>query len=167
MVRLSDHQGRPEHDVVLQDWIDRHMHGMAVDDHPGGRIFTYDVEQENINRNVVTKDGRVIGEMDNDEMKAVQAAREELRKIGQEVNDYRDELRYEAVRCHQKHGQPSLPGKPCIDYQAESKRIGRKDVPKESRQHLCLYCPYESSVTVTKRARRGDYAEGAGQRRRR
>lgn len=167
MSKLPDFTGRTEHDASLQDWIDRHMHGFTEDEHPGGQLFTYDVQQSDIDRRVVTEDGRFIGEASADEMEAVQAARSELRKIGKEVDEYRDELRIDATMCHRKHGQPSFPGKPCIDYRSEKKLIGRRNLPKDALMYVCTMCPYQVSVTVEIRRRRGDYAESAGLRRRR
>lgn len=135
----------PEHDYLLQDWIDRHMHGRHIDDHKGGRIFP-----------VVTGDVEESEAMDAIERKAVEEVRAELAKVNAEVFNYRDELREEAVKCHRKHGQPSAPGKMCIDYKSDSKRIGSKATHNEL-AYLCTYCPYTSSVTVEVRRRRGDY----------
>lgn len=153
--KLPDYEGNPDHDSALQDWIDRHMHGLHIDTHPGGRLYQMDDEQEGITRTVSTRGG--VETLSAMEAAAVQEVRAELAKVGIEMNDYRNELRIDAVKCHQKHGQPSHPGKLCIDYQSDSKRLGRKDTPKDKRIYLCTFCPYESSVTVTKRANRGDY----------
>lgn len=83
------------------------------------------------------------------------------------VQDYRDQIGEDAVRCHKQHGQPEWPGKPCIDYKSDVKRLGlglgkklsismaRRD--PQNLQYLCTYCPYDSTVTTQKRWDRGDY----------
>lgn len=146
--KIDDYTGtRPEYDGLLQDWIDRHMHGLTLDDHPGGRVWAFEVGQ-GVEQSPL---------MDMIERKAVEEVRADLAKVNQEVFEMRDEVKQDAVACHLRHGQPSWPGKPCIDYQAGAKILGRRNAPKEHRVYLCTFCPYESSVTVAKRAKRGDY----------
>ena len=138
---------RTDDDVLLQEWIDRHMHGMSLDDHPGGRVFPLGES------NVDTSEAPW-ADLDRE----VEVVKAKLARQQQEVFALRDELRDDAVVCHRKHHQPELPGKPCRDYHHESKRLGRKDQAPSDLLYLCTYCPYESSVTVAKRALRGDYA---------
>lgn len=81
------------------------------------------------------------------------------------VQEYRDQIGDDAVKCHQLHGQPAWPGSPCIDYKTDAKRLGfglgkksimlRRD--PQRLQYLCTYCPYESTVSTQKRWDRGDY----------
>lgn len=137
----------PDDDYLLQDWIDRHMHGKHIDDHKGGRVFNVDTEQQGLEESKA---------MDAIERKAVEEVRAELAKVNAEVFNYRDELREEATKCHRRHGQPHAPGKMCIDYRSDSKRLGSKKTFNEL-AYLCTYCPYTSSITVEVRRRRGDY----------
>lgn len=155
-----------DHDVLLANWIERHMHGRDVDDHPGGRIFPFDDSRENVSREMRSMAGtslKATGVVHDAlglkalEMEAVQQVKKVLSDQQMEVNEYRDQLREDAGKCFIKHSNPEWPGKPCLDYQARDKRLGRKDTPKQHQQFLCTYCPYESSVTVGKRHKRGDY----------
>src|SRR4029077_13714971 len=49
ITKLSDFEGgNPDHDVVLQDWIDRHLHAVPVDEipgplHPGAKVAVVDM----------------------------------------------------------------------------------------------------------------------------
>lgn len=177
--KLDDYKGsNPDNDSVLQDWIQRHLHGFHPDDtggdvrdggqgrHPGGRVFVVDVKQAGLDKFVRTRINPRTGrteqisepmELDKLEMQAVEEIRKDLLKVNQEVYDYRDELREDAVKCHQRHNQPEAPGRPCIDYRAPSKLLGRSGGPQSERQALCTYCPYTSSITVEVRHRRGMY----------
>src|SRR5512140_57806 len=127
--KVGDFGGtNPEHDGLLQDWIDRHMHGRTLDEHKGGRIFAYDFSAANIERRAYNPvSGFESEELSAMELAAVQEVRAELLKVNQEVFDFRDEVRMDATTCHIKHGQPSWPGKPCIDYHAGSKLLGRRN----------------------------------------
>lgn len=165
---FKDRDGKPgtnpDHDVVLQDWIDRHMHGLALDDHPGGRVFPFDDEQSHLSRAGVghrlPEDPRFTNvPADSIERHAIEQVREELAKNHIDMADYRDELKDDATKCHRSHGQPSYPGKPCIDYQAANKRLGSKRMPSTWQKWLCTYCPYETTVVTVKRWNRGDYRE--------
>jgi hypothetical protein len=83
------------------------------------------------------------------------------------ISEYKDTLMEDAGKCFRKHHSPEFPGKPCIDYKTDAKRIGAPSGNKRSialddkrgkLQFLCTYCPYESTVTTAKRIIRGDYA---------
>lgn len=148
-----------EHDVLLSNWIERHMHGREVDDHPGGRLFPFDDSRENVDTSLRLTDGATL-DIDGVaalEMQAVQEVKKKLQENQMEVLEYRDQLREDAGVCFNKHGNPEFPGKPCIDFECAEKRLGRKNTPKKFQQYLCTYCPYTSTVTVAKRHRRGDY----------
>ena len=80
----------------------------------------------------------------------------------------------DAMKCWNQHRNPELPGKPCIDYMSESKRIGRptaegKAVLKENVKlgktdpHLCQWCPYQTTVLTEMRARKGMYRDQSPQ----
>jgi hypothetical protein len=150
------HSEDPGYDPLLQDWIDRHAHGLNLDvepgstydAHPGGRLYQLDTG------NVTGANDEALSAI---ERRMVEEVRAEVAKANQEVYDLRDEVREDAVKCHLLHGQPSYPGSPCSDYQHSSKLIGRRNTPERFRQYTCTYCPYESTVTVAKRALRGDY----------
>jgi len=91
--------------------------------------------------------------------------RKELMANQIQVQEYRDQIGEDAVKCHRLHGQPELPGKPCIDYKSDAKRLGgglgRKSIllrrDPQRLNYLCTYCPYESTVVTQKRWERGDY----------
>lgn len=146
LTRVEPYEGPPEYDVHLQRWIDEHLHGMSVDDHPGGRVFIKDASQFDHE-----------GAGSAFEEQAVEEVRAELAKANQEVYAYRDAVKEDAVKCHRKHGQPHWPTKPCPDYRSDDKRIGRTNVPKDFQQYVCTYCPYNETVRVDARARAGWY----------
>lgn len=165
--RLNDFDGLDfndprshENDVLLSNWIERHMHGKHVDDHPGGRIFPFDDSRENVSREMLIGEGgsahSALG-LEALESQAVEQVKKLLADQQMEVMEYRDQLRDDAAKCFNRHGNPEWPGKPCLDYQAKDKRLGRSNIDKKFQQYLCTYCAYQSSVTVEIRARRGDY----------
>lgn len=167
--KLPDYKGsNPDNDAVLADWIERHLHGFHHMDtgpdpelredgrrHPGGRVFVSETPSQ---FDPTTPYGE--GSFESDMVEEIRA---ELQQMGLQMQDYRDELREDAVKCHHKHGQPDLNnGKPCIDYRASSKKIGSRYAHMSLNgardlAYLCTHCPYESSVTVAIRSRRGDY----------
>jgi hypothetical protein len=147
-----------EHDVLLSNWIDRHLHGKTVDEHPGGRMFSFDDSRAGIDTDIARGPGGTTHiDFDIFTEQAVQQVKKELQNNQMEVMGYRDQLREDAGNCFIRHGNPEYPGKPCIDFEAADKRLGRKNTPKKFQQYLCTYCAYTSSVTVSKRHRRGDY----------
>jgi hypothetical protein len=147
MTKVEPYDGPPEFDQHLQRWIDEHLHGMSLDDHPGGRIFI----KEASNFDHSGEAGSAIEEQ------MVEEVRSELAEANLEVYAMRDSVKEDAVKCHRKHGQPHYPVKLCADYKAESKSLGRKDVPEQFRQYQCTYCPYEETVGFEKRWRAGMY----------
>lgn len=146
LTKVEPYQGPPEYDVHLQRWIDEHLHGMSVEDHPGGRVFIKDASQF---------DHSGAGSAIEEQM--VEEVREELARVNLEVYALRDSVKEDAVKCHRKHGQPHWPTKPCQDYKNADKALGRQNVPEQFRQFQCTYCPYEESVNFEKRWRAGVY----------
>ena len=72
-----------------------------------------------------------------------------------EVREVRDDLKVEALKCFSRHSSPK---QGCIDYEDESKTIGRKiGVPQAHRQYLCHYCPAQAFVTHGIRKKKGMY----------
>ena len=141
--------GEPIADHLLENWIKRHMHGLAEDDHPGGRVFPFE------GRDIEVQGGRLDGvsvEVANE----VEQVRSELAKAGIEMNDFRDELREDAHNCFIKHGRPDYHGRRCIDYHDRSKWLGRRvKVDGErlniNQGYLCSFCPYETAVSIVRR----------------
>lgn len=148
--KVEPYDGPHQYDVHLQRWIDEHLHGMSVEQHPGGRILRKDASQ-------FDHSGSAAGEGDAFEEQIMEEVRSELVAANVEVYALRDSVKEDAVKCHRKHGQPHWPTKPCADYKADSKSLGRKDVPPEFRQFQCTYCPYEETVRVQKRWQAGQY----------
>lgn len=145
--KVEVYDGPPAYDVHLQRWIDEHLHGMSLDDHPGGQLFVKDESQFD--------HAGAAGEAFEEQV--IEAVRSELVKANMEVYALRDSVKEDALRCHSKHGRPSWPAKGCPDYKDSSKRIGRADVPDKFQQWTCQYCPYEETVRVQKRWNAGQY----------
>jgi hypothetical protein len=164
ITKLSDFEGRnPDHDVVLQDWIDRHLHGVPVDDipgpsHPGARIIAVDMPD-------ITRSEKFLSMPIEDQERALEriegeaviSLQSELMAATNEVFAYRDDLRDEAAKCYLQHHSPSYPGSKCIDFRNDSKRVGRTQVPPELQKYLCHFCPYSTTIVVEMRRRRGAY----------
>ncbi len=146
MTKVEPYEGPPEYDQHLQYWIDQHLHGKSPDD-ARGMVFAKDASQFDHTG--------MAGDAIEEQM--IEEVRAELAQANLEVYAMRDGLKYDAVVCHRKHGQPSWPGKLCADYQADQKRVGRTDVPEQYQQYLCTYCPYEETVRVQKRWQAGQY----------
>lgn len=157
--KIEGFLGRPEDDRLLQDWIDRHMHGLTEDQHPGGRIFPMEVPELASSPRRMLEAG--IDDPADDpvfERKAVEHVKALLAQQQHEVlGELRDELKDDAAKCFNRHRRPEHPGKPCIDYNADHKRLGRRNQPPSDMAMLCTYCAYTSTVTVAKRIKRGDY----------
>jgi hypothetical protein len=164
ITKLSDFEGtNPDYDVVLQDWIDRHLHGVPVDEipgplHPGAHVAVVDMPD-------ITRSPAFFSMPIEDQERALERIageavidlQSELLRTTQQVFEYRDDLRDEAAKCYLKHHSPSYPERGCIDYRDDSKRVGRTKVPKGFQKYLCHFCPYTSTITVELRRRRGAY----------
>jgi len=138
MYKMRDYTGSPDYDMELQELINRHL-GQAKDPNPDShQSLIFRVDQDTWEK---------LG----DET----AVQKELLKNEWVVRELRDDIKVEALKCFNRHNRPS---NGCIDYEDESKTIGRKvGVPKDSRQYLCHYCPAQEHVTHLKRLAKGMY----------
>jgi len=138
MYKMRDYEGRPDYDMELQELVKRHL-GQAQDPNPDLHVsLIFRVDQATFDK---------LG----DETKI----QNELVKNEWMVRELRDDIKVEALKCFSRHQRPT---KGCIDYEDESKTIGRKvGVPKENRQFLCHYCPAQEFVTHQKRLAKGMY----------
>ena len=116
ITKLSDFEGtNPDHDVVLQDWIDRHLHGVPVDEipgplHPGANIAVVDMPD-------ITRSPKFFSMPIEDQERALEriegeaviSLQSELMRTTQQVFEYRDDLRDEAAKCYLRHHSPSYP----------------------------------------------------------
>jgi|SRR5436190_10240303 len=165
ITKLSDFEGHnPDYDVVLQDWIDRHLHSVPVDQipgplHPGAKVAVVDMPD------IVTSSKFLALSVEDQERalariegEAVINLQSELQAMTQQVFTYRDDLRDEAAKCYLRHHSPSYPGNGCHDYRDDSKRVGRTKVPAKLQKYLCNFCPYSSTIMVELRRRRGVYS---------
>lgn len=164
ITKLSDFEGaNPDHDVILQDWIDRHLHGVPVDEipgplHPGANIVVVDMPD-------ITRSEKFLSMPLDDQERALERIegeaviqlQSELLRQTQQVFEYRDDLREEATKCYLAHHSPSFPERKCIDFRDDSKRVGRTQVPAKLQKYLCHFCPYSSTIVVELRRRRGAY----------
>jgi hypothetical protein len=164
ITKLSDFEGfNPDYDVVLQDWIDRHLHSVPVDEipgplHAGAQIVAVDMPE-------ITRSPAFFSMPIEDQERALERItgeaviqlQSELMRTTNEVFEYRDDLRDEAAKCYLRHNSPSWPERGCIDYRDDSKRVGRTKVPAKLQKHLCDFCPYSSTIMVERRRRRGAY----------
>lgn len=165
ITKLSDFEGaNPDHDGILQDWIDRHLHSVPVDEipgplHPGAQVAVVDMPD-------ITKSQKFLEMPIEDQERALERIegtavfnlQSELQRMTQQVFTYRDDLRDEAAKCYLRHRSPSFPGKGCIDYKDSSKRVGRTQAPAKLQKYLCNFCPYSSTIMVELRRRKGAYA---------
>ena len=165
ITKLSDYEGtNPDHDVVLQDWIDRHLHSVPLDEipgplHPGANIAVVDMPD-------ITRSEKFLSMPIEDQERALEriegeaviSLQSELMRTTQQVFEYRDDLRDEAAKCYLAHHSPSYPGQPCIDFRDDSKRVGRTQVPPKLQKYLCHFCPYSTTIMVELRRRRGAYS---------
>jgi hypothetical protein len=138
MYKMRDYEGNADYDMELQELINRHL-GQAEDRNPESHlslIFRVD-------------------EATWDKLGDETSVQKELLKNEWVVRELRDDLKVEALRCFNRHNRPS---NGCMDYEDESKTIGRKvGIPKENRQYLCHYCPAQEHVTHKKRLAKGMY----------
>ena len=138
MYKMRDYEGNADYDMELQELINRHL-GQAEDRNPESHlslIFRVD-------------------EATWDKLGDETSVQKELLKNEWVVRELRDDLKVEALRCFNRHNRPASG---CMDYEDESKTIGRKvGIPKENRQYLCHYCPAQEHVTHKKRLAKGMY----------
>lgn len=136
MYKMRPYDGAPEYDQELRELCDRHNAQVPDPDNCKAIIFRTDPETaQKLDVETALK-----GEMKNHDV------------IIQEI---RDDLKDEALKCYDKHNRPDGG---CIDWCAEEKTIGRKTgVPKEHRQYLCMYCPVGSWVATQERHQMGLY----------
>jgi hypothetical protein len=145
-------------DALLEDYIQRHMHGLTEETHPGAVHYVLDDSQ--IDPTVAFHQGGTLSEADREslESKAFDIVRDHLTKQGRHVaEDLRDEVKDDAMKCWERHGRVEYPGKLCPDYRSASKVLGRRNMNKEDRAYLCTFCPYQVGVEVEKRWRAGGY----------
>lgn len=138
MYRMRDYDGPAEYDMELIEIINRHL-GQATNPDPDAH------------KSVIFRCDDETWEKLGDET----AVKKELMKNEIEVREVRDDLKVEALKCFQRHNRPA---DMCIDYEDDSKTIGRKiGVPKANRQYLCHYCPCTSYVVHQNRKAKGMY----------
>jgi hypothetical protein len=144
-------------DPLVEDYIERHMHGLTEETHPGAIPYVLDDSQ--IDPNLANHVGP-LSEADQEsfESKAFAIVRDHQSKQGRHVaEDLRDEVKDDAMKCWERHGRVEYPGKLCPDYRSGAKVLGKRNMNKEDRAYLCTFCPYEVGVEVEKRWRRGGY----------
>jgi hypothetical protein len=152
--KIDDYAGayredsEPINDVLLENWVERHMHGYSVDQHPGGRVFAF------VGRDIEIQGGR--DGVGVDVANEVEHVRSELAQAGHDVFELKDELKDDAQKCFVKHKRPMYPDRKCIDYHADSKWLGHKERAEgqdfDTQQgYLCSFCPYETAVSIVSR----------------
>jgi hypothetical protein len=138
MYKMRDYEGNADYDMELQELINRHL-GQAEDRNPESHL------------SLIFRVDESTWEKLGDET----SVQKELLKNEWVVRELRDDLKVEALRCFNRHNRPA---NGCMDYEDESKTIGRKvGIPKENRQYLCHYCPAQEHVTHKKRLAKGMY----------
>lgn len=144
MYRLRGYEGDPQYDMELIDTIDRHLQRADNPDPNYHRSQLFDMEEG---------DAKLV-DMESELQRKLQEA-------GVYINDIRDELKLDALKCFNKHNRPQ---QGCPDYHDSSKIIGRSiGIPEEQKQYLCDQCPVQSFVTFKKRQARGDYKVSAAE----
>jgi hypothetical protein len=133
----------PEYDPILEDVVGRHKHGRPDSDFDD-YFKVMPVSQETYDKmDVVTELKRELTGLTD--------------KIWEESTFYKDE----ALACYNKHGNPTLPGKGCIDFCDDSKQIGPTTKKKKHQIYLCHVCPYmQTYVAQEMRQKKGLYATG-------
>lgn len=132
MYKMKDYDGPAEYDMELIELCNRHLQQAANPDPDAHRSLILRCDE---------KTWEALG--DETQIKS------ELARNEWAVRELRDDLKVEALRCFDRHNRPK---DMCLDYEDDSKTIGRKiGVPKEHRQYLCHYCP--ASAYVVHRAR--------------
>lgn len=170
LTKLPDYAnvaGDPEgvHDSALVEWIERHKHGVPIEETPGpkhGGAILMPFEEKDI----TIVDGKVVGGRhltahageSVDVANEIETVRMGLEKATHSAWSFRDEFKEEAFSCWERHQRPDYQdGRRCSNYRDDAKLLGRKNMPKEHRIHLCDFCPYAESVRVEKRWRAGQY----------
>lgn len=146
MTRILPYMGPPEHDQDLEKCVRSHQH---LEKGP------HEVRFQLFQTTWATWE----------HLDPVEELRKQFEANGVWIQEYRSQVGEDAVACHRKHNQPEYPGKPCIDYKTDAKRLGGglsvrvslklRDPAKL--QYLCTYCPYESTVVTAKRWEQGAY----------
>lgn len=138
--RLDDYEGDPEHDRELEHYADLHHHtDIPETARRGGQLYLVSTEDEEKLR---------ADPMGN---------RSELMQQQAEQPAIAEYYKDQALKCFVRHGGPSYPGRPCIDYHDDSKKIGTAyegKLGKTAQIYLCDLCPYEITVQEAKRGDR-------------
>lgn len=138
MYKLPDYDGPPEYDMSLIDIIDRHL-AKAADPRPESHISL-----------IFRCDDETAAKLD-----VETTLKSELAKYNVEVHEMRDDFKTEALACFDRHSRPK---QGCIDYEDDSKTIGRRvGIPKDKRMYLCHFCPAQDFVTHSLRVKKGMY----------
>ena len=138
MYRMKDYDGPVQYDMELIELCNRHL-GQAANPDPDAH------------KSIIIRCDQNTWDKLGDETQI----KKELAKNEWEVRELRDDLKVEALKCFSRHNNPK---QGCIDYEDESKTIGRKiGVPKENRQYLCNYGPAQAFVTHGIRKKKGMY----------
>ena len=142
----------PAYDPMMEDFVEKHQHGLDDNAFTGGVIQVYTIDQKTW-----------------DAVDVVTEIRKELQAVTDQWYEDRDFYRDEATKCYNAHGNPTLDNG-CPDYMDRSKMIGTSsyrddfgkvhDVPMELRQYLCWQCPFQQSyINVEVRRRKGAYKD--------
>jgi Trp operon repressor len=138
MYRMRDYEGPTEYDMELIELCQRHL-GQASDPNPDSHLSL-----------ILRCDEETWAKLGDETQ-----VKKELMQNEIEVREVRDDLKVEALKCFARHASPK---QGCIDYEDESKTIGRKiGVPQAHRQYLCHYCPAQAFVTHGIRKKKGMY----------
>jgi hypothetical protein len=138
MIRLRDYEGPAEYDMELVEVIRKHKERNTHINPDDFRGLIFNCDQETW-----------------DKLGDETQVRNELMKNEWDVREVRDDMKVEALKCFNRHNRPT---NGCLDYQDESKTIGRKTgVPPENRQYLCYYCPAHEYYVHKVRLKKGLY----------
>jgi hypothetical protein len=140
----------PAYDPMLEDFVERHNHGMEDQVFVEGVIQVYEIDQKTW-----------------DSVDVVQKIRNELHESTEQWYGDRDTYREGAIACYNEHDNPTTETG-CRDFMDDSKRIGvthyRDDdgkqhtIPRRHQQYICHLCPYmHSYVQVEIRRKKGLY----------
>ena len=136
---MRDYEGTAKYDMELIETINRHL-GQAADPRPESHVSM-----------IIRCDEATSSKLDMET-----AVKKELMDNEIEVRAIRDDLKEDALKCFSKHSRPKAG---CIDWQDESKTVGRKTgVPKKHRQYLCMYCPANEHYVYNSRKELGLYS---------